>query len=263
MIGCPGDVQEEVQTAKDVINRWTSLHAEQNGTVLIPINWETHSYPEHGAHPQKILDSQLAGKSDMLVAIFGVKVGTPTDTSLSGTIEEIEEHIKAGKPVMLFFRKYNDLTKTSSKELAKLESFKSSIKSKGLYREYNTEKDFEKAFSDALILFLTDHWLKESISTTSKETSVRFTEEEIEILKSWTASNRPEAHSIRYMDGTSYIIGYLQFDVTDARSLVKWKDFFNRLEQVGFIELSRYSRSGDPVYQLCVPAYEYVDSLDK
>lgn len=263
MIGCPGDVQEEVQTAKDVINRWTSLHAEQNGTVLIPINWETHSYPEHGAHPQKILDSQLAGKSDMLVAIFGAKVGTPTDTSLSGTIEEIEEHMKAGKPIMLFFRKYNDLTKTSSEELAKLESFKSSIKSQGLYREYNAEKDFEKAFSDALTLFLTDHWLKESIPNTSKETSVKFAEEEIEVLKSWTASNRPEAHSIRYMDGTSYIIGDLQFDVTDARSLVKWKDFFNRLEKVGFIELSRYTRSGEPVYQLCVPAYEYIDSLDK
>ena len=263
MIGCPGDVQEEVQTAKEVINRWTSLHAEQNGTVLIPINWETHSYPEHGAHPQKILDSQLAGKSDMLVAIFGAKVGTPTDTSLSGTIEEIEEHIKAGKPVMLFFRKYNDLTKTSSEELAKLESFKSSIKSQGLYREYDTEKDFEKAFSDALTLFLTDHWLKESIPTNSKETSVKFTEEELEVLKSWTASNSPEAHSIRYMDGTSYIIGDLQFDVQDARSLVKWKDFFNRLEGIGFIELNRYTRSGDPVYQLCVPAYEYIDSLDK
>lgn len=249
--------------ARAVINRWTSFHAEQNGIVLIPINWETHSYPEHGAHPQKILDSQLAGKSDMLVAIFGAKVGTPTDTSLSGTIEEIEEHIKAGKPIMLFFRKYNDLSKTSSEELAKLESFKSSIKSQGLYREYDTEKDFEKAFSDALTLFLTDHWLKESIPTTSKETSVKFTEEEIEILKSWTASNNPEAHSIRYMDGTSYIIGDLQFDVQEARSLVKWNDFFDRLEQVGFIELSRYNRNGDPVYRLRVPAYEFIDSLDK
>lgn len=263
MIGCPGDVQEEVQVARTVINHWTSLHAEQNGTVLLPINWESHSYPEQGAHPQKILNGQVADKSDMLIAIFGAKVGTPTDTSLSGTIEEIEEHIKADKPVMLFFRRYNDLSKTSSEELAKLERFKLEKKSQGLYREYNTEMDFEKIFTDALTIFLANHWLNEALSRSSKERTISFTEKEIEILKSWTASNRPEAYSIRYTKGLSYIIGDLQFDVQEARSLVKWKDFFDRLEQVGFIELSRHNRSGDPVYQLRVPAYEYVDSLDK
>lgn len=262
MIGCPGDIQSEVQLAKNVIIRWTNLHAEQNRTVLIPINWGTNSYPEHGAHPQKILNSQLAKKSDMLVAVFGTRVGSPTDTSLSGTIEEIEEHVKAGKPVMLFFRQLNDISKTSSADLAKLESFKNSMRDKALYREYNTESDFEKVFSDALELFLSDHWIGETPVVSNNKKTKQFSNEEIEILYNWVNSTNPESHSVKYKGGTIFVLGDLQYDVTNARELVKWKDFMNRLEQIGFIEHTRITRTGESVYQLCVPAYEYIDSLD-
>ena len=67
MIGCPGDIKEEIDIAMRVINRWTFLHAEQSGTVLLPIHWTTNSYPEHGAHPQALLNGQLASKSDLLI----------------------------------------------------------------------------------------------------------------------------------------------------------------------------------------------------
>ena len=263
MIGCPGDIQREVQLAQDVITRWTSLHAEQNSTVLIPINWDTNSYPEHGGHPQKILNSQLANKSDMLVAVFGSRVGSPTDTSLSGTIEEIEEHIKSGKPVMLFFRKLNDLSKTSSSDLAQLESFKNSIQDKALYREYNTEADFEKVFADALELFLSDHWIGETPVISNSQKTIHFSNEEIEILNNWVNSTNPESYSVRYKGGAVFVFGDSHIEVTNGRELVKWKDFMNRLEQFGFTEHTRYTRTGESVYQLCTPAYEYIDSLDK
>ena len=263
MIGCPGDIQEEVKIAQKVINRWTSIHAEQSAVVLLPINWDTNSYPEQGGHPQKILNRQLADKSDMLIAVFGSKVGTPTDTSASGTIEEIEHHIKASKPVMLFFRKFNDITRISANELAKLEVFKSSIKDRGLYKEYNTESDFEVVFSNALELFLSDHWSDNVQSTTRNKEHVDFSAEDIDILKKWAASNSAEAHSVKYKGGTIFIVGDQQFDVTEAREVVLWNDFFNRLQNAGFIEIARHNRHGDPVYQLCVRAYNYVDSLDK
>lgn len=157
MIGCPGDVRDEVEIAKSVINRWTIVHAEQSGAVLLPINWETNAYPKQGAHPQKILNKQLTDKSDMLIGIFGSRIGSPTDTSKSGTIEEIEEHIRNNKPVMLFFRRLNDISRTSAEELAQLEDFKNNIKNRGLYKEYDSEIDFERVFSNALELFLDDY----------------------------------------------------------------------------------------------------------
>ena len=263
MIGCPGDIQEEVKIAKRVINRWTSIHAEQRETVLLPINWDSNSYPEFGAHPQKILNNQLADKSDLLIAVFGSKVGTPTDTSTSGTIEEIEHHINAGKPVMLFFRRFNDISKITATELAKLEAYKISIQNRGLYKEYNKGSDFERVFSDALDLFLDDHWLDKTSSVSGKEETIEFSAEEIDRLKKWAESNYSEAHSVTDKDGTIFIVGDLQYRISEARELVKWNDFFYRLEKKGFIELSRHNRSGRPVYQLLVPAYNFVDTLDK
>lgn len=263
MIGCPGDIQEEVEIAKRVINRWTSIHAEQRETVLLPINWSVNSYPEYGAHPQKILNNQLADKSDLLIAIFGSRVGTPTDTSTSGTIEEIEHHIDAGKPVMLFFRKVNDISKITATEFARLEAFKRSIQNRGLYKEYNTERDFEEVFSDALDLFLDNHWLDKSPSLSRKEETIEFSAEEIDRLKKWTDSKYSEAHSVVDKDGTVFIVGDSQYRITGARDLAKWNDFFYRLQKKRFVELSRHNRSGRPVYQLLTPAYDFVDKLDK
>lgn len=262
MIGCPGDVEDEVQVAQQVITRWTSLHAEQNGIVLLPVHWTTNSYPEQGAHPQAILNGQLVDKSDMLIGIFGSKIGSPTDKAKSGTIEEIEEHIKAGKPVMLFFRRFNDTSRTTSKDLAELEAFKGGMKSRGLYKEYNIAADFEKTITDALELFLADHWLKDAPKA-QREKTIEFSNTEIELLKNWVTSDNPDAHYVRYKGGTIYVIGREQVEVTDARELVKWKDFFTRLEKAGLIEVDRYNRQGNPIYQLRKPVYDLIESLDR
>lgn len=263
MIGCPGDIKEEIDMAMKVINHWTTLHAEQYSTVLLPIHWATNSYPEHGAHPQTLLNGQLVSKSDMLVGIFGARVGTATDKSQSGTIEEIEEHIKAGKPVMLFFRRQNDITNTPASEIEKLQAFKSSIKTRDFYREYDSPSTFEATFTDALELFLANNWLSEPKLKDVSKGSIELSEEEIEVLKAWVASDEPDAHAARYMGGTMFVLGSLSYDVTDGRELVQWREFFNKLERAGFIEEYRKNRQGDPVYQLRTPAYNYIDNLDK
>lgn len=262
MIGCPGDIKEEIDMAMKVINHWTILHAEQHSTVLLPIHWATSSYPEHGAHPQTLLNGQLASKSDMLIGIFGAKVGTPTDEAQSGTIEEIEEHVKSGKPVMLFFRKQND-TSTPASEIEKLQTFKSSVKDQCLYREYDSPSTFEATFTDALELFLANNWLSEPKPKGVSQGSIELSDEEIDVLRSWVASDEPDAHAARYMGGTMFVLGSLSYDVTDGRELVQWQEFFNKLERAGFIEQYRKNRQGNPVYQLRTPAYNYIDNLAK
>lgn len=262
MIGCPGDIKEEIDMDMKVINHWTILHAEQHSTVLLPIHWATSSYPEHGAHPQTLLNGQLASKSDMLIGIFGAKVGTPTDKAQSGTIEEIEEHVKSGKPVMLFFRKQND-TSTPASEIEKLQTFKSSVKDQCLYREYDSPSTFEATFTDALELFLANNWLSEPKPKGVSQGSIELSDEEIDVLRSWVASDEPDAHAARYMGGTMFVLGSLSYDVTDGRELVQWQEFFNKLERAGFIEQYRKNRQGNPVYQLRTPAYNYIDNLAK
>ncbi len=263
MIGCPGDIREEKDIAIKVINRWTNLHAEQYATVLIPIHWTTSSYPEHGSHPQTLLNGQLVSKSDMLVGIFGARIGTPTDKSLSGTIEEIEEHIKDGKQVMLFFRRQNDTSTIPASEIEKLQAFKTKVRDHSFFGEYDSSSTFEAAFTNALELFLANNWLSNPKPAKVSRDSLELSPDEINVLKSWTESNDPDAHSTAYKGGTVFILGDLSYDVTEARELVQWREFFKKLERAGYIEQYRTNRQGNPVYQLLSPAFNYIDKLSK
>ena len=256
MIGCPSDVQEEAKIAQEVIIHWTNIHAENRGIVLLPIHWASNSYPENGAPPQTLLNGQLTTKSDMLVGIFGSKVGTPTNKTQSGTIEEIEEHVKAGKPVMLFFRRQNDITNVSSCEIEKLQDFKSSIKGRCLYKEYDNAQCFEGVFSNSLELYLADHWLTSSNFSSQLKETIQFSDEEEVILKQWVSSDNNTAFILGVIGGKIYVLGNRQYSVESGREEAKWNDFFDRMEKARLIKYCGPNRQGSPVYELQKRAYD-------
>ena len=142
MIGSPSDIIEEVAIAKKIIIDWTILNADTQRTVLLPLHWQDNAYPGFGSHPQKMLNKQLVEKSDMLVCIFGSKIGTATDTSDSGSIEEIEEHVKMGKHVMILFKRYADLSGITPEQLQKLNEFKKRIQSQALWVEFKDSSEY-------------------------------------------------------------------------------------------------------------------------
>jgi hypothetical protein len=102
-IAPPGDVLAERTIARDVICEWNAVQAEAARAILQPIVWETHSFPDMGDRPQGIINRQILEKSDILVAIFWYRLGTATGVAESGTIEEIENHLKSGRPTMIYF----------------------------------------------------------------------------------------------------------------------------------------------------------------
>ena len=159
MIGAPSDIKEEVQIAKDVINEWKYVHTELHHKVLLPLHWSISAYPNSGKHPQKIINEQVVDKSDLLICIFGSKLGTPTDTDISGSVEEINEHLKAGKDVMIFFRKNLEIESLDDmQQVEKLLKFKESIKGNALFEEYE-KNSFKSILSQKLQLFLNNTWL--------------------------------------------------------------------------------------------------------
>ncbi len=103
MIASPGDVASERAIVRDVVYEWNAVHSGARKIVLLPVGWETHSSPEMGAPAQQIINRQVLDKCDLLVGVFWTRIGTPTEKHLSGTVEEIEEHIASGKPAMLYF----------------------------------------------------------------------------------------------------------------------------------------------------------------
>ena len=159
MIGAPSDIKEEVQIAKDVVNEWNYVHTELHHKVLLPLHWSISAYPNSGKHPQKIINEQVVDKSDLLICIFGSKLGTPTDTDISGSVEEINEHLKAGKDVMIFFRKNLEIESLDDmQQVEKLLKFKESIKGNALFEEYE-KNSFKSILSQKLQLFLNNTWL--------------------------------------------------------------------------------------------------------
>jgi hypothetical protein len=85
------------------INDWNAQHAAAEGIVLLPVKWETHAMPQAAVRPQASINQQLVRDSDLLVGLFWTKLGTSTVVAASGTVEEIDEFVAAGKPALLYF----------------------------------------------------------------------------------------------------------------------------------------------------------------
>jgi hypothetical protein len=107
------------------------------GILLHPIRWESHAYPASGDRPQAIINKQIVESGDILVGIFGYKLGTPTGTAQSGTIEEIEEFRRAGKYVALYFSTANIPRRADRNQIEALEAYKKERQKDTLYFEFD------------------------------------------------------------------------------------------------------------------------------
>lgn len=267
MIGCPSDVKGEVGIAQEIIQNWTAINAEATRTVLLPLHWSLDSYPAYGAHPQKLLDKQLVDKSDLLVCIFAAKIGTPTDTAASGSIEEIEEHIKAGKPVMLYFRSRIDVKSTSPEDLQKLLDFKASVQNSGFYWEYADEVTFKELFRDQLQHFLNDNWLKNrpALKDDSQDDGlISFDEEELQLFSKWANNPTDSNFMARWTrQGLEVHFGYHNgYTFPRGEAEAQYEDFMNRFQQAGYIVPS--GRNGNITYfKITKQGYDFAKTLIK
>jgi len=144
MIATPGDVAKERQLIRDVIYDWNSVHSEDKDLVLLPVGWESHSSPSMGDRPQAIINKQVLADCDLLIAVFWTRLGSPTGKSASGTVEEIEEHLKAGKPAMIYFSSAPVVPESiDQKQYKALLKFKNDCRDKGLIAEYEERSDFK------------------------------------------------------------------------------------------------------------------------
>ncbi|MEA2876964.1 MAG: hypothetical protein QOF14_2160 [Hyphomicrobiales bacterium] len=157
MIASPGDVALERQAARDVIHEWNAIHSSSRKMVLMPVGWETHSHPSMEGRPQGILNKQILSTADLLVAIFWTRIGTPTGEAASGSVEEIEKHIKAGKPAMIYFS--SEPVKLDSVDDAQynaLKEFKEQLRKRGLYETYEDRQEFANKFRRQLATKIND-----------------------------------------------------------------------------------------------------------
>ena len=137
-VASPSDVTNERRTVRQVIFDWNDLYARSN-VVLLPITWETHAQLQMGGRPQDLLNEQLLVDADILVGVFWTRLGTPTGRAESGTVEEIEEFLRRGKPVLLYFsRAPVPPDRVDPEQYRKLREFRSACRRRGIVWDYDS-----------------------------------------------------------------------------------------------------------------------------
>lgn len=111
---------------------------------MLPVKWETHATPEAGVRPQSAINHQLATNSDLLIGMFWTKLGTNTGVAESGTVEEIDQFVSAGKPAMLYFSSGPvDPNKIDLKQHKKLRQFKNETYRTALVGGFSSIPEFQ------------------------------------------------------------------------------------------------------------------------
>jgi len=232
MIASPGDVASERSIVRDVVYEWNAVHSKSRNIVLLPIGWESHSSPEMGGSPQEIINNQILDKCDLLVGVFWTRIGTQTTEYVSGTVEEIEKHIKSEKPAMLYFSSQPVVMDTVDiDQIQELKKFKESCQSRSLYEGYDSHADFKEKFYHHLQIKLNEHPLFKDIAPESisnpVESTTKFPELTTEartLLKE--ASLDPHGNIIhaRYIGGTDIQTnGKNLIGSSDRREVARWE----------------------------------------
>ncbi len=153
MLASPSDVTAEREIAREIILDWNNINSFTRKIVLLPLGWEYNAIPTMGNRPQEIINNQVLKNADILIGIFWTRIGTPTGKAISGTVEEIEEHIKSGKPAMLYFSKQPAVPDSiDSEQYAAVRRLKAEFQSNGLTYDFDSIDNFKIHFQRHLAM---------------------------------------------------------------------------------------------------------------
>lgn len=159
VLSCPGDVVKEKNIIENQIEYFNKTMGDKLGIRLELKHWSTDSYSQSGSDVQDLLNKQFIDDADMIIGIFANRIGTPTESYESGTVEEILEAIKNKKQVFLYF---SDVpVKTSEIDLDQKQSvieFRERVKEEKLayFKEYDSPEEFEEIILSDLSLYFLD-----------------------------------------------------------------------------------------------------------
>jgi hypothetical protein len=275
MIASPGDVLEDREVIRDVLHTWNYINSLRTQVVLMPVGWETHSSPELGTRAQELINERVLKDCDLLVGVFWTRLGSPTGVSPSGTVEEIEKHIKDGKPAMIYFSSKPVAPQSLNQDqYSALIEFKSQCKQMGLIEEHENLGEFRQKFTRQLELCLQTNPHLQSIITANKSSTneMNFTsidqssqfpgsqlsEEAKTLLKEASQDNNGIIMKIAVMGGRFIQTNSRSFGGERGRESAKWEYALNQLVDD---ELVIEKGHKGEVFEVTHKGYELADML--
>jgi len=143
MIASPADLADARDSVEKAIHNWNDANARFKRTILQPWRWESSAIPILGGHPQTLINAQGVDDSDIVFALFGSRLGSPTPSAISGTVEEIDRAQRRSTPVHLYFSNAPIPADVDIVQLTALRTFKREMQLKGLLGEYSDVAQLE------------------------------------------------------------------------------------------------------------------------
>src|SRR5258708_32353929 len=253
MVGSPSDVTNGLSIVPEAISRWNAHYGQDRRILLLPLAWSTHSSPEFGNRPQAILNRQLVEKSDLLVAIFWTRLGTPTGEAESGTVEEIREHIRKKKPVLVYFCEQKIDFDADLKQLEKVKSFRAELQLQGLVDSYKDDSELlaklEKHFAQKI---LNDPYFQRK----SPDVLNPLSQEAIDFLET-VAKDNGEIAIQHAVYGALISTRLRTFPTLEPRDRAKYEGFIEDLEKHGFIKAVGSERE---LFRVTAAGYKFIDN---
>ena len=239
MIASPDDVAVERNIVTEELYRWNNANAVSRGLMLHPVKWETHSSPQMGAHPQTILNERLLLDADIVVGVFGTRIGTATPDYISGSVEEIKRHVAAGKLAMLYFSHVAvDPNSIDQTQWAALQQFKEECRTGGLYAEFATHEQFRVDFGQHLAIELNKpqyRWLIRPNETVEPH-DPELGDNEKSLLIAAASDRNGQVMTGSTMGGFFVQANNTSFVDGSPRSEASWKRVLKRLSALGYLE---------------------------
>lgn len=173
-VACGIELEQEKKVIIKLAEEVNNSYADEIGFLYKVSSWENTIVPGMASYPQEVINKQILGKFDILIALFGPRIGTPTLSFESGTVEEIENVISQNKSstnhihLLVYFKNSPIiLNQIDIEQLDRLRKYKKSLSDRGvLYTEFLSIKKFESQLRSHLNKILTD-FSKSSESTNS------------------------------------------------------------------------------------------------
>lgn len=279
MIASPGDVAEEREIARSVIHDWNDVNSQRSKVMLAAVGWDSHSSPELGERPQELINKRILKDCDILIGVFWTRLGTPTGKSLSGTVEEVEEHVAAGKPAMIYFSSRPvELDSVDLDQYNQVKEIRKKWQQQGLIEAYDNVEQFRQKLSKQLQLCLNKNDYLRGILESPKAANLspnagpvpgavsvppaspkfNLSKEEAALIKAAATDENGMILRMEYIGGQKIQAGKTSFGEENRREFSRWDDALRNLQSKGLIVGRGYKGE---VFELTHEGWSVADAL--
>lgn len=164
-VASPSDVVDERNALAKLIgdiNDVLLYLAPDRALSIELVRYETHSYPDLGT-PQDVINREIPVDYDIFIGILWKRIGTPTATQASGTVEEFrracERRKQSSLPRIMFYFCDEPIPLPTADELEQLTQvvkFRGELDSQGLTSRYPSHAQFAENVRGGLLRAIRD-----------------------------------------------------------------------------------------------------------